>query len=340
MLDGRPVIAVFGAGRIGRVHAANVARAPGAVFAGIADLDTTAALRVISDNKQGRLDSVEEFLSDPSIDGVVIATPSDTHPTLIDQAARANKAIFCEKPISLDLNTTAEAIRTCERASVPLQIGFQRRFDEDFVNARNAIASGKLGDIRYLRLVGRDRVVPPIAYIRTSGGQFKDQMIHDFDAARWLLEPVPVDEVSATGSALADAAIGEVGDVDTAVACLKFANGAIAVIEASREAVYGYDTRSEVHGSRGLLLSGYENFTPGRIADATYLTERTDSFATRFSDAYRAEIENFIEVVARRAQPRATGRDALEALRLAVAADQARASKRCVKLSDIECAAV
>ncbi len=334
MSQPRVRIAVFGAGRIGVVHAQNVANSE-AELVGIADIDTVAAQRVLKRIGHGRVDTVEQFLSDPGIDAVLIATPTDTHADLIVQAAAAKKAIFCEKPISLDVAETVRAIEACERAGVALQIGFQRRYDVALRNARDAIASGKLGEVRYLRLVGRDSALPPISYIRTSGGQFKDQMVHDFDAARWLLAPLEVREVFATGSALVDPAVAEAGDVDTAVAVLRFTNGTIAVVEASRQAAYGYDARSEIHGSQGMMLSGYEELPSGVLLDSSRLGRHNDSFIARFRDAYRAEIEDFVRVVRERGTPRVTGSDALGALRIAIAADRSRATGCAVPLGEV-----
>jgi myo-inositol 2-dehydrogenase/D-chiro-inositol 1-dehydrogenase len=328
-------IAVFGAGRIGAVHARNIACHENARLAGIADIDraASAALAAVT---AGRVDTVENFLADPGVDAVAIATPTGTHVELIRQAAAAKKHIFCEKPISMDVRTTIEAAEAARKAGVILQIGFQRRFDRDFLRAREAIDSGELGEVRYMRLVGRDRTLPPIEYLRTSGGQYKDQMIHDFDAARWFMQPQEVHEVQATGSALADPRVAEAGDVDTAVACLRFSNGAIAVVEAAREAAYGYDTRTELHGSRGLLLNGYEGFKNGQILDASLLSQHNDSFVTRFADAYRLEIDDFIDAVQSGRAPRVGAGDALQALRIAIAADRSWHSGRAVKLVDVE----
>lgn len=332
----RPIgIAVFGAGRMGAVHARNVAQNTGARLIGVADIDRTAAKRLVA-SAGGRVDSAENFLADEAVDAVAIATPTNTHAHLISQSAAATKHIFCEKPISLEIDATVEAIRDCERAGVILQIGFQRRFDRDFLNAYSAIHDGKLGDVRFIRLVSRDRTLPPIAYVRTSGGQYKDQMVHDFDAARWLLAPAVVEEVTAAGSAVIDPEIAQAGDVDTAVALLRFSSGAMAILDVSREAVYGYDVRTEIHGSDGMLLVGDETMKRGAVLDASVVKPQTDSFVTRFSDAYRSEIEDFIEAVIEHRKPRVDGNDALQALRLAVAADRSRKSGCTVALSDIE----
>jgi myo-inositol 2-dehydrogenase/D-chiro-inositol 1-dehydrogenase len=320
---------------MGVVHAGNVVRSANARLIGIADVDENAAQSAVA-STGGRVDSAESFLTDADVDAVVIATPTDTHAELRVKSAAAHKQIFCEKPVSLEIGTTVEAIRACEDAGVMLQIGFQRRFDRDFVNVHTAIHEGRLGDVRFVRLVSRDRTLPPIAYVRTSGGQYKDQMVHDFDAARWLLTPATVDEVTAVGSALADPAIGECGDVDTAVALLRFSNGALALLDVSREAAYGYDVRTEVHGSRGMLLAGDDGMKSGDVLDASFVKPQTGSFVTRFSDAYRLELQDFIDAVATRKKPRVDGNDALQALRIAVAADRSRRTGCAVKMADVE----
>jgi myo-inositol 2-dehydrogenase/D-chiro-inositol 1-dehydrogenase len=333
--DGHPVIAVFGAGRIGRVHATNLARRTDAVFAGVTDIDTAAAQRLVNDLRKGRVGSMDAFLSDPTLDAVIIATPTSTHAEIIAQVAATGKHIFCEKPISLDIDTTIAAIAVCERTRSILQIGFQRHFDRDFLKAYDAIASGRLGRIRFIRLVSRDRTLPPIDYIPTSGGQYKDQMVHDLDAARWLMAPASVEEVTAVGGAIIDPNIGEAGDIDTALAVLKFSNGAFAIIDVSREAVYGYDVRAEILGSHGMLLTGGDDIPDGVVLGKSHVKPHTDSFITRFADAYRREIEDFVDVVAGRKVPRVVGNDALQALRIAVAADRSLQERRTVSLAEV-----
>ncbi len=329
-------IAVFGAGRIGAVHAANLARhVPGATLAGVADTIPSAAQRLVRELGAGRVDSIENFLSDADVAGVVIATPTGTHAEIVAAAAAAGKHVLCEKPISMDVAHTVAAAQAAEAAGIILQVGFQRRFDAEFAKARDLIESGALGEVRFVRLVGRDRSMPPIAYIRTSGGQFRDQMIHELDAARWLMGPAEVDEVYATGSALVDAEVGASGDVDTAVACLRFSNGAIAVIDSSREAAYGYDSRAEVHGSRGMFLAGGERLPNGEILDGRYVSPDTESFIERFAGAYRAELIDFLDAIRTGRAPRAGAGDALMALRVALAADRSLREKRAVKLADI-----
>ncbi len=318
---------------MGSVHARNIA-ASNALLAGIADVDDAAATR-LAESLDTHTGSIEDFLRDPRVNAVVITTPSGTHAQLIERCAQAGKHIFCEKPISLDVSTTVGATDACKRAGIVLQIGFQRRFDRHFVQAHEAIARGEVGEMRFLRLVSRDRALPPISYIPTSGGQFRDQMVHDFDAARWLLAPAHVEDVTATGTA-ANGAIAQAGDVDTSVAVLRFSNGAVAVLDVTREAAYGYDVRIEVLGSRGMLLAGADGMPQGHVLDASFAAPLTDSFITRFADAYREEIREFVSVLENGGDVRAGGDDALQALRLAIAADRSREDGRTVRLADVE----
>lgn len=327
-------LAVFGAGRIGGVHAANAATLPGARLVGIADMDSPAAERQVRKHG-GRVDTIPSFLADERVQAVVIATPTESHAELIIQAAAAGKHTFCEKPISLDIAATRAAMAAADRAGIILQVGFQRRFDDAFLQARRSVESGDLGSPRFMRLVGRDHRVPPLAYLRTSGGQFKDQMIHEFDLASWLFEPARVVEVYATGSAIVDPALHEFGDADTTIAALRFDTGALGVIDGSREAVYGYDVRAELVGSKGMIVVGHEHVVNGRLLDAASATPELESFAERFEHAYRAELAGFLEAVSRGGRPAVGGSDALEALRLASAATRSFQQRRPVKLSEI-----
>ncbi len=329
-------LAVFGAGRIGAVHVRNAARnVPGAHLVGIADLDRTAARRLADAEGIDRIDDVEAFLDDPAVRGVVIATPTGTHAELIAQAAKAGKHILCEKPIALDLAATKSAALRAEQAAVILQVGFQRRFDAEFLRARSSVEAGALGDLRFLRLVGRDHRMPPVAYLRTSGGQFKDQMVHEFDLARWIMSPIEVDEVFATGSALIDPSIAGFGDVDTSLVVLRFSSGAIGVIDDSREAIYGYDVRGEIHGSKGLMLVGAGRLRTGELLGAEQATPNVESFIERFADAYRDEVVDFVAAMRERRAPRVGATDALEALRIAIAADRSLRAQRPVSLAGV-----
>jgi len=327
-------LAVFGAGRIGTVHAHNAANLPDVKLVGVADIDRAAAQRLVDTTNAGRVDSAAAFLTDPSVSGVVIATPTASHAALIEQAAAFDKHVLCEKPISLDLATTQAAIARAQRAKIILQVGFQRRFDAQFQFARRSVESGELGTPRFLRLVGRDHRMPSLDYLRTSGGQFKDQMIHEFDLARWLMAPAFVVEVFAAGSAVIEPALAQFGDADTTVAVLRFNSGALGIIDGSREAVYGYDVRGEIVGSKGMVLFGDERLTSGKVLDTSAATAEVESFVERFEVAYRAELADFVDAIAGERAPRVGGSDALDALRLAEAATRSFQEHRPITLSE------
>jgi myo-inositol 2-dehydrogenase/D-chiro-inositol 1-dehydrogenase len=336
-MSGSPIgIAVFGAGRIGAVHVRSVAREhPGVMLVGVADVDRNAAQRLVDEVQTGRVDEIQSFLDDPAVQGVIIATPTDSHSDLILRTASAGKHILCEKPISRRLAETKAADIGARRAGVILQVGFQRRFDPAFSRARDLVASGDLGQPRFLRLVGRDHRMPAIAYLRTSGGQFADQMVHEFDLARWLLSPLEIDEVYATGSALIEPALAEFGDVDTSMVVFRYASGALGIIDGSREAVYGYDVRGEIQGSKGMVIVGHERLDNGVLLDARFATPDVESFIERFADAYRAEVRDFAAAIREQREPRVGARDALEALRIALAADRSLRERRPVKLAEV-----
>jgi myo-inositol 2-dehydrogenase / D-chiro-inositol 1-dehydrogenase len=328
-------LAVFGAGRIGAVHVRNAATLAHVALIGVADIDGEAARRLVDKAGKGRVDDVAAFLRDPSVAGVIVATPTASHVDLIELAAAAGKQILCEKPISLDIATTVAAIASAARSDSILQVGFQRRFDEQFLRARSAVESGELGFPRFLRLVGRDHRVPSLAYLKTSGGQFKDQMIHEFDLARWLMAPANVTEVYAVGSTIIEPKLAEFGDADTTAAVLRFDSGALAIIDGSREAVYGYDVRGELHGSKGMVLVGHERLLSGQMLDARTLTPDADSFIERFDLAYRAELADFVDAIAGHRSPRVSGEDALEALRIAEAATRSFRERRPFRMAEV-----
>ena len=247
-------LGLLGAGRIGRTHARSIADAEGARLVAVADPDEPAAASVMR-MTGARAASAEEVLSDPAIEGVLIATPTDLHADQIEKAAAAGKAIFCEKPIDLDLSRAERGVAAAVRRGVPLMIGFNRRFDPSFRRLRDEIDRGRIGAVELVQITSRDPAPPPMAYIQRSGGLFRDMMIHDFDMARFLLGQ-PIVEVTATGSALVDKAIGAAGDVDTAAVVLRSAGGRLCLISNSRRAAYGYDQRIEVHGSEGMVSAG------------------------------------------------------------------------------------
>ncbi|EDP65006.1 Myo-inositol 2-dehydrogenase [alpha proteobacterium BAL199] len=314
--------ALFGAGRIGRLHAANIAAHPKARLGLVADVAEEAAQAVAAQHGAS-VGSVEEALASDRIDAVLIATSTDTHAPLIEAAAAAGKAILCEKPIDLDIARATAAVRTASAAGVPLAVGFNRRFDASFAALKARLDAGDIGTPEIVSIASRDPSPPPLAYVRVSGGLFRDMMIHDLDMARWLLGEEPI-EVHAMGSALVDPAIADAGDVDTALVSLRTASGRLAQISNSRRAAYGYDQRIECHGSKGMLRADNLRGTTVEIATAAgYVRDPIlHFFLERYGPAYRAELDAFVEAVLTGREPAPTGEDGLAALRLADAAQQ------------------
>lgn len=321
--------AVLGVGRIGSIHARNVARlsgdvpqCAGIVVAYVSDPNGEAA-EAIAAELGARTAGLDEAIAAPDVDAVVICTPTDTHADLIDRAAAAGKAIFCEKPIDLDSDRIRRSLAGVAERGVPLMIGFNRRFDPSFAALKSRLDAGEIGAPELITILSRDPSPPPVDYIKRSGGLFRDMMIHDLDMARFLLGEEPV-SVYATASALVDPAIGAAGDVDTAVCVLRTASGKIAQISNSRRAAYGYDQRIEVHGAGGMLAAG--NRTATTVTAATAAGYASDPalpfFLERYAEAYRAEMASFIDAVRRGAAPSPSGEDGLNAQILADAATE------------------
>ncbi|MEQ8815770.1 MAG: inositol 2-dehydrogenase [Thalassobaculum sp.] len=314
--------ALFGAGRIGRLHAANIAGHPNARLAAVADT-VPAAAEELAARFGTVVAGVDEALASPAIDAVLIATSTDTHAPLIEAAAAAGKAILCEKPIDLDIARATAAVGAATAAGVPLAVGFNRRFDASFASLKARLDAGAIGSPEIVSIASRDPAPPPLSYVRVSGGLFRDMMIHDLDMARWLLGEEPV-EVHAMGSALVDPAIAGAGDVDTAVVTLRTASGRLAQISNSRRAAYGYDQRIECHGSAGMLRAENLRATTVELATADGFSRDPvlHFFLERYGPAYRAELDAFVDAVTSGRPPAPTGEDGLAALRLADAAQK------------------
>ena len=313
-------IGLLGAGRIGQIHGRNIAAHPSAALAAVADA-VPAAAQALSEETGARVLSIEALLEDPQIDAVVIATPTDTHADLVEAAARAGKAVFCEKPVDLDASRIQTCLETVAETGQPLMIGFNRRFDPSFAALKARLDAGEIGKVEMVTILSRDPAPPPLSYIERSGGLFRDMMIHDFDMARFLLGEELV-EVFALGSCLVDPAIGAAGDVDTAAVVLKTATGRVVQISNSRRATYGYDQRLEVHGEKGMLRAGNRQATTVEAATASgYRRDPAlDFFLERYREAYLAELTAFIEGVAAKSTLTPSGTDGLRAQVLADAA--------------------
>jgi myo-inositol 2-dehydrogenase/D-chiro-inositol 1-dehydrogenase len=331
-------VAVIGTGRIGRLHAGHLAfRLPDASLLAVADprLDAAQACAMACRIPRAVAD-YRELLDDPAIEAVAVCSATDTHARIIEDAAAAGKHIFCEKPISYDLAAIDRALAAVEAAGVIFQVGFNRRFDPNFQRVREIVASGEIGTPHILRITSRDPAPPPIEYVRVSGGIFLDMTIHDFDMARYLIGEEVV-EVYATGGVLVDPAIGQAGDIDTAIVTLCFASGAIGTIDNSRKAVYGYDQRVEVFGSAGAVT--VSNNTPHRAvvskADGIHGPNPLYFFVERYVESYIAEMKAFLESVRTGTTPPVTGVDGRIPVVMGLAAGKSLAENRPVRLTEI-----
>jgi len=313
-------VAVFGAGRIGRIHAANLAALPGVKVRHVCDpvAESAAAL---AQSVGAQVSSIDAAFADTSVDVVAITSPTDTHSELITRAAAAGKHIFCEKPIDLSVPRAVACAEAVRAAGVACMIGFQRRFDPTFNEAKERLARGEIGTPEVLIITSRDPGAPPAQYLKASGGIFRDMLIHDFDVFRWILGDEAV-WVSATGSCLVDPEIAEVGDIDTAAVTLRTKSGRLCQINTSRRAAYGYDQRFEVLGSTGLLACG--NHKPTEVVQMDATGVRIDKpehfFLQRYREAYRLEVAHFFECLQSGAPFRTTIEDGVAAQRLADAA--------------------
>ena len=329
---------VIGAGRIGKIHAENLAtRIPGVEVAAIADVDLKAAQDLaVRLHVPVAVDDYHVLFSDPSIDAVAICSSTDTHARLVIEAAQAGKHIFCEKPIDYELTKIDAALEAVEKAGVKLQIGFNRRFDPNFRKVRAMVAEGRIGEPHIIRITSRDPAPPPVSYVKVSGGLFLDMTIHDFDMARYL-SGSEVEEVYVAAGVMVDPEIGAAGDVDTAVITLRFANGAIGTIDNSRKAVYGYDQRVEVFGSLG-MVQAHNNTTDN---DVYYTAEGVQSakplyfFLERYMESFIAELREFAQSVQDDTTPPVVGIDGRIPVVIGMAAKKSYLENRPVKISEI-----
>ena len=316
-------VALLGAGRLGAAHARTLAGLTEARLVSI--VDPRPEGRQLAEALDARpVAEPREAIDDPGVDAVVIVTPTATHAELIEAAARAGKAIFCEKPISLDVAATERALAVVAQTGVPLQIGFQRRYDAGFAEAQRRVAAGEIGKVHLLRSVSHDPYPPSREYVLGCGGQFVDMSIHDLDIARFVTG-LEVESVSAFGTALGTQAqdFRDADDYDTTVLNLRFAGGALGSIVNSRQAGYGYDIHTDLLGDSGGLKVGYERYTPiTRYSRAGATHDYVPYFPERFAQAYAAELVAFIKAVQEERPVTPTGQDGLAALQIALAATE------------------
>ena len=329
---------VIGVGRIGKIHIENLKNR-------ISKSDVVA----ISDINKEELDKVaEEFhipnvtvdykdiLNRKDVDAIIICSPTDTHTQIIKEAANAGKHIFCEKPIDLTLEKIKSTIESVEKNNVKFFVGFNRRFDPNFKKVHELTKSGKIGQPHILKITSRDPAPPPLEYIKVSGGILLDMTIHDFDMARYLVGS-EVEEVYVMGDVLVDPVFKEAGDLDTVITILKFKNGAIGTIDNSRKAVYGYDQRVEVFGSKGMAT--VKNNTPD---NHIYLNEEgvhsslpLNFFMDRYTESYLAEMNAFLDCIINDTSPKSSGNDGMVAVAIGLAAMKSFKENRPVKMSEI-----
>lgn len=333
-------LGVIGLGRMGHLYARLLAtQVSGAQLYAVAEADEQRRVQVVGElSVPHAFASTDALLALPELDAVVIATPTSTHAELVISAASAGKAIFCEKPLALSLEETRTALETATRAQVPLQVGFMRRFDAAYQKAKNLIAGGLIGSPVTFKSLSRDPFCPRSDYADPdrSGGLIFDMAIHDFDLARWLMGS-EVERVTAEGALLVCKELEAVGDIDNALINLRFVNDALGNVEVSRNAFYGYDIRTEVLGSEGAVMIGANQYTPlvlltraGAQHDVTpYLMER-------FGDAYRAQMQHFVDCLKNGQTPSVGGADALAACAIGIAASWAYHTERSVTLREVE----
>ncbi len=329
--------AVAGLGRIGKIHLENLLQ--------MSRVKIVAVMDTMEESKQYARDkgisnvtsTYEAMLASTDIDVVVICSPTDTHADYVEMAAKAGKHIFCEKPLDLSLDRVVEVLDVVKDTNIKLMIGFNRRFDKEFKKIKALVSEGAIGEHHLVKITSRDPGAPPVSYIEKSGGLFLDMTIHDFDMARFIVGKEVV-EVYAKGAVLVDPAIGEAGDIDTAVITLTYADGTMAIIDNSREAAYGYDQRVEVFGSKGMVK------TENNLHDSHQLFTSQGSqgslplhfFLERYAEAYKNEMSDYIKSLENGGEIPATGNDGLQSLKIGLAAIKSLKENRPIKLSDID----
>ncbi|SFG08063.1 myo-inositol 2-dehydrogenase [Novosphingobium sp. CF614] len=328
-------VAQFGAGRIGAIHARNIAAHPALSLEYVVDPIQESA-RALASTYGAKVASAEEVFANPQIDAVIVASSTDTHLDHCLAAARAGKAVWCEKPLDLDLDRLKARLADLEPIADRLLLGFQRRFDPTFRALHRRLNAGEIGEVETVHVTSHDPAPPPVSYIKVSGGIFKDMTIHDFDVARWILGGEIV-SVFASASNLVDPAIGKAGDFDVAKVILRTAGGKICVISNTRRSGYGYDQRIEAYGQRGRLAAN--NMTETQVETWTEAGAAADRFEnfflTRYAQAYAAEANHFADILAGTAKPLAGIADGLGALELAVAAEQSARTGLPVPISSL-----
>ena len=328
-------VGLLGTGRIGSLHAETIAAHRESTLHSVADINDDSARR-IAIQYGGVVKSADDIISDPNVDAILIATSTDTHSDFIEKASTAGKSIFCEKPVDLNLKRAKECLHKVRSANNSIMIGFNRRFDPNFAEMKELLDCGEIGKCELLTITSFDPAPPPISYIKTSGGLYRDMMIHDFDLSNFIMGELPV-AITAIGHSLVNPKIGVAGDVDTAVVTMSYADGKIAVIKNSRRATYGYDQRIEILGSEGLLQA--ENIVENSVVKSTtagVLSAKPKYFfLERYSGAFKAEWDAFVKSICERKSVPVNLEDGVTALVMAEAATQSQNTGKTVQLKEV-----
>lgn len=332
-------IGIIGAGRIGKVHGESIKfHVKNAQVAAIADSYwTEESKKWAKEMGFPTYDDYHEILNDPSIDAVMICSSTQTHAPISIEAIKAGKHVFCEKPISKDLGEIKAVMQELEKTNLKYQVGFNRRFDHNFRAVREAVTSGKIGDVQIVKITSRDPDAPPVEYVKVSGGIFLDMTIHDFDMTRYLTGS-DVEEIYVNGAVLVDPKIGEAGDIDTAIITMKLKDGSLAVIDNSRKAVYGYDQRAEVFGSKGQVAVANDTQSSAVISttDGIVGEKPLYFFLERYMESFAREVSEFTEAILNDTPVPVTVVDGLQAVLIGMAAGKSFKEHRPVKLSEIQ----
>lgn len=337
-MDKKLKVGIIGTGRIGKVHTMSIMNyLPQVEIDAVTDIfeDQAKEWAAQTGIKKVYKDYME-LLSDPEIDAVLICSSTDTHADIAIQAAKAGKHIFCEKPVDLSVEKVEAVIEAAKKAGVKLQIGFNRRFDHNFRKVKELIDSGTIGDLQILKITSRDPSPPPIEYVKVSGGMFMDMTIHDFDMGRFLSNS-EAREIYVAAACMVDPAIGEAGDVDTAMITIKFENGVICVIDNSRKAVYGYDQRVEAFGSKGKIeiTNDHPSTAVWCTETGVYSEKPLHFFLERYMDSFAEEMKQFVGALINDTETPVTGKDGLQPIKMGLAAKKSVEEGRPVKLSEI-----
>jgi len=331
-------IGIIGFGRIGRIHFNSVKKIKGNQVVAVADTFADQMEDVFDeygiDNYSNDFNAI---IDNPEIDTVFVCSPTDTHAKIAIAAAKAGKDIFCEKPIDFDIKRVEEVLAEVEKAGVSFQVGFNRRFDPNFVKAKKATLAGEIGDVHVIKITSRDPEAPPLSYVKSSGGIFVDMTIHDFDMARFLAGSEPV-EVFAVGDALINKEILQYDDIDTAIITIKFENGAMAVIDNSRQAAYGYDQRIEVFGSKGMIKCENNTATQTTLfsKDGVIKDKPLYFFLERYQESFEEELTQFFNAIETGQETPVVGKDGLVPILMGIAAKKSLKENRPVRISEIE----